>query len=87
MNHVANQKHFAALDDYLAERVTTTMPKNSVILVNGADLNPEPVVWLWRDWLALGKLHLLAGAPGQGKTSIAIAFAATVTSGGRWPDC
>jgi hypothetical protein len=86
MNHVANQKHFAALDEYHAERATTTMSKNSVILVNGADLNPEPVVWLWRDWLALGKLHLLAGAPGQGKTSIAIAFAATVTSGGRWPD-
>lgn len=54
--------------------------------MNGADLKPQPVHWLWRDWLALGKLHILAGAPGQGKTTIALAFAATVTSGGRWPD-
>lgn len=59
---------------------------NGVVLLNGADLMPQPVSWLWRDWLALGKLHILAGAPGQGKTTLALAMAATVTSGGRWPD-
>ncbi len=57
-----------------------------VILVNGADLTPEPIRWLWPDWLALGKFHILAGAPGQGKTTIALKFAATVTAGGRWPE-
>jgi len=57
-----------------------------VMLLNGSDLTPEPVHWLWRYWLALGKLHILAGAPGQGKTTIALACAATVTTGGRWPD-
>lgn len=57
-----------------------------VLLVNGAHLTPEPVRWLWRDWLAQGKFHILAGAPGQGKTTIAISMAATVTSGGCWPD-
>ncbi len=70
-----------------AERIRRPEPgRDGVILVNGADLKPQPVRWLWRDWLALGKLHILAGAPGQGKTTIALAFAATVTSGGRWPD-
>jgi putative DNA primase/helicase len=59
---------------------------NGVILKNGADLQPTPIQWLWRDWLALGKLHILAGAPGQGKTTIALALAATVTIGGRLPD-
>ena len=48
-------------------------PLDGVVLVNGADLTPEPVRWLWNNWLALGKLHILAGAPGQGKTTIAIA--------------
>jgi putative DNA primase/helicase len=37
-------------------------------------------------WLALGKFHLIAGAPEAGKTTIALAFAATVSSGDRWPD-
>jgi putative DNA primase/helicase len=57
-----------------------------VILTRGTDLNPEPVAWLWPYWLALRKLHILAGAPGQGKTTLALAMAATVTVGGRWPD-
>ena len=70
-----------------AERIVKPEPvRDGVVLVNGADLTPEPVRWLWDGWLAMGKLHILAGAPGQGKTTIAIGFAATVTSGGRWPD-
>ncbi|SOY56032.1 AAA family ATPase [Cupriavidus taiwanensis] len=70
-----------------AERIRRPEPvTDGVVLVNGADLKPEPVRWLWHSWLALGKLHILAGAPGQGKTTIALAFAATVTTGGRWPD-
>ena len=59
---------------------------DGVVLVCASTLKPEPMAWLWRDWLALGKFHVLAGAPGQGKTTIAIALAATVTSGGRWPN-
>ncbi|WP_343739962.1 AAA family ATPase [Delftia tsuruhatensis] len=59
---------------------------NTVVLTCGTDLNPEPVRWLWQHWLALGKLHILAGAPGQGKTTLALTMAATVTIGGQWPD-
>jgi putative DNA primase/helicase len=36
--------------------------------------------------LAAGKLHILGGAPGTGKTTLALAMAATVTTGGNWPD-
>ncbi len=59
---------------------------NKVVLACGTDLKPEPIRWLWPGWLALGKLHILAGAPGQGKTTIATTMMATVTIGGRWPD-
>ena len=68
-----------------AERVRPP-PPDGVVIERGSDLRIVAVNWLWRNWLARGKLHLLAGAPGQGKTTIALAFAATVTSGGRWPD-
>lgn len=59
---------------------------DDVVLVCGSDLKPSPVHWLWKGWLALGKLHILAGTPGQGKTTLAVAMAATVTTGGRFPD-
>ncbi len=59
---------------------------DGVILTCASSIMVRPVSWLWQDWLACGKLHLLAGAPGQGKTTIALAFAATVSAGGLWPD-
>lgn len=70
-----------------AERIKKPTPvRDGVVLLCGDSLTPQPIAWLWHGWLALGKMHLLAGAPGQGKTTIAIGFAATVTIGGRWPD-
>ena len=59
---------------------------DAVMLICATTLKPEPIRWLWLEWLALGKLHIMAGAPGQGKTTINLAFAATVSAGGRWPD-
>lgn len=59
---------------------------DSVELIRGSDLRLEPVAWLWPGWLARGKLHILGGAPGTGKTTLAVALAAAVTAGGRFPD-
>ena len=57
-----------------------------VTLLSAADMRPEPIRWLWYGWLAQGKFHLLAGAPGVGKTTLTLALAATVSMGGKWPD-
>jgi putative DNA primase/helicase len=57
-----------------------------VSLIRGDSITPEPVNWIWGGWLAAGKFHVLAGQPGAGKTTLALAFAATITSGGCWPD-
>jgi AAA domain len=50
-----------------------------------ADVNPEPVEWLWPGRIALGKLTLIAGEAGLGKSQVSIAMAASVTTGGEWP--
>lgn len=57
-----------------------------VTLTNAASLRPEPISWLWPGWLAAGKLHILGGAPGTGKTTLALGMAAIVSAGARWPD-
>jgi putative DNA primase/helicase len=67
-------------------RAVENEESDGVILLCGKDLVPEPVRWLWNGWLALGKLAILAGAPGTGKTTCALSMAATITTGGRWPD-
>jgi len=58
----------------------------SVALVRGDLVEPKPVHWIWDGWMAQRKLHILAGQPGTGKTSIAVAMAATISSGGNFPD-
>lgn len=57
-----------------------------VSLIRASDVTPEAIDWLWVGWLAVGKLHVFGGAPGTGKTTISMGLAATVTTGGRWPD-
>lgn len=57
-----------------------------VRLIRGDAVKLEPVRWLWRGFLPAGMLTILGGAPGCGKTTIALSLAAVITSGGTWPD-
>lgn len=57
-----------------------------VQLVSASSVKPRSIRWLWNDWLAAGKLHILGGAAGTGKTTIALSVAAAVSSGGVWAD-
>lgn len=50
------------------------------------DINPEPIDWLWDGWLAAGKIHIFGGAPGTGKTTIAMHLASVISRGAYWPD-
>lgn len=61
-------------------------PLPVVQITCAADIKPEAIRWLWEGWLARGKFHIFAGQAGTGKTTIAIALAATVSNGGRFPD-
>lgn len=61
-------------------------PPPVIITRRASDITPEPILWLWKHWLARGKLHIIGGVPEAGKTTIALAFAAVVSSGATWPD-
>jgi hypothetical protein len=60
--------------------------EDRVILARGDTLHVKPYRWLWDGFLARGHLHMLAGAPGAGKSTVATRMSATVTIGGQWPD-
>lgn len=58
---------------------------DQVISVRAADIQPEPLAWLWPGRIPLGKLTMIAGDPGLGKSLLTIDIAARVSSGGVFP--
>lgn len=54
-------------------------------IVRMADVQPETVRWLWHPYIALGKLTLLEGDPGIGKSTMTCALASAVTNGRGLP--
>src|SRR5260370_13782 len=67
--------------------VPTSMATTSgVKLISAATIKPRPIDWLWDAHLARGKLSILAGVPGTGKSTVAFNLAAIVSIGGAWPD-
>ncbi|ABA48178.1 TOPRIM protein [Burkholderia pseudomallei] len=57
-----------------------------VILESAAEIVMESPDWLWPGWISTGKVHLLAGPPSCGKSTLAANIGATISTGGRWPD-
>jgi hypothetical protein len=75
----------------LADRTPATMPKpapinGAPVIVRLSEVKPEPVEWLWPGRIALGKLTLIAGDPGLGKSFLTLDMAARVSRGWAWPD-
>jgi putative DNA primase/helicase len=75
----------------LADKTTATTPKpvpidGAPVIVRLSDVKPEPVAWLWPGRIALGKLTLIAGDPGLGKSFLTLDMAARVSRGWAWPD-
>jgi putative DNA primase/helicase len=52
----------------------------------GSRYQMRKISWAWPGWLARGKLHILGGQKGTGKSTIAFDFLAQITVGGKWPD-
>ena len=69
-----------------AEAYEPTAPFTPILKTLG-DVNPEPIRWLWPGRIAIGKLTLLAGDPGLGKSFITLDLAARVSRGDGWPHC
>ena len=52
---------------------------------SAAEIQPEPVRWLWPGWLARGEMALFDGNPGVGKSQLLLDIAARVTRGWKMP--
>ena len=59
--------------------------KTELILRNYDDIEAEEVQWLWYPYIPFGKLTILQGDPGCGKTMVALDLAARLSSGTPLP--
>src|SRR5919112_5637798 len=71
------------LMDGTERRVEELKPEEIGKLLSGVE--PEEVELLWPSWLALGKLALVDGDPGLGKSALTLDLAARVSAGKALP--
>jgi putative DNA primase/helicase len=58
----------------------------SAIMRTFSEIKPETLKWLWPGRIPLGKLTLLIGDPGLGKSLVTIDIAARISRGSNFPD-
>jgi len=52
-----------------------------------SEIEPQAVTWTWPNRIPRGKLTLIVGDPGLGKSFFCVDLAARISQGRKWPDC
>lgn len=75
------------LKEYIPKEIDIPIKKESDYLISKkmSDVEIEPINWLWPGKLAKGKVSILGGNPGLGKSQITLAMAACITTGTPFP--
>ena len=79
--HIASNYGWKRLDNHL----NVQAKDNPFGVRNMENVKIQEVNWLWKGMLAKGKVHLLSGNGGRGKTTLMLAIAAAITNGKAFP--
>lgn len=58
-----------------------------VNIITMSEVQAQPVKWLWYPYIPYGKITLIQGDPGDGKTTFVLAVAALLSNGNPMPEC
>ena len=61
------------------------MSNTPLKLINMDEVTTVPVKWLWKPYIPFGKITIIQGDPGEGKTTLALAVAAALSCGEMLP--
>jgi len=75
-----------AIRNELMRLADEAQPFDGAVLIRLDQVKPEQVRWLWPGRIPLGKVTLLVGDPGVGKSLLTLDIAARVTKERGWPD-
>lgn len=59
--------------------------EDSITFLKSSDIVSKPIDWLWEGKIAKGKVTMIAGDPGLGKSQTTIYLAGVVSNGGTFP--
>ena len=59
--------------------------ENELKLINMNDVEATEVKWLWKPYIPIGKITIIQGDPGEGKTTMILAIASAMTTGAILP--
>ncbi len=68
------------------DEALAALPIGAPVIIELAHIKSERVRWLWPGRIALGRLTLLVGRPGEGKSFVTMDLAARLSRGVAWPD-
>ncbi|MGH8576223.1 MAG: AAA family ATPase [Gammaproteobacteria bacterium] len=73
------------IECYAEDAAPGAFPGGEAVYRCVSEIESKPIRWLWPGRIAKGKVFMLAGHPGLGKSQAMISMAAIVTTGGSWP--
>lgn len=68
------------------DRQDDVFNEESSILIPFSTIPPREVTWLWKNRIPCGRISVLGGPQGLGKSYLTIDFAGRISSGTAWPD-
>jgi putative DNA primase/helicase len=83
---LAKKKDYSAIVQEITQAASLCEEKDSLRIVNLADVEPQQVEWLWEEKFPKSKLSLIVGDPNVGKSYFTMMMASVITTGSCWPD-
>jgi putative DNA primase/helicase len=73
---------------YKSDKIVSLHPQIGPHLLTrcAAEIEPEPIDWIWDGRIARGKLTVIGGDPEEGKSQLGVYIGATISNGGAWPN-
>ena len=87
-NEVLQHRAEIADGKYLREAVyglKEPTQEETVEIIRMSEVDTQTVEWLWEPYIPFGKVTIVQGNPGEGKTTFALRLAAACTTGGTLP--
>lgn len=79
------KKRHTKNNNFLNKNLIKQNKKGKAITKCLADIKSIPINWLWEGRIAIGKLTMIAGDPGLGKSLVTANLATNVSKGYPWP--